>query len=261
MSQMSADPGGVLLQRDAPPPRRDRRGVIALVLIGVGLLLFALIQISRGSDDEGFDGPAEVSATQPNSSTTGQPAPDTTVVSEGAGRLPPIADSTIPSATTAIPGTVPPADLEAALADPNFFVAWLPELRSKPAPDWVQLPRPARALVHLGHLTLGDPRDRRKEPEEFPLPQGTPIPMRIEHSIEIDAPVERVWGLTIDVESWPGFTPTMESVERLNSEPLAVGSRVRVKQPQSLPRAKGRYLIDGADSGLPPGGRSKESAA
>lgn len=55
--------------------------------------------------------------------------------------------------------------------------------------------------------------------------------MRIEHRIEIVAPVTRVWELTLDVESWPEHTPTMTSVERLDTGPLAVGSRVRIKQP------------------------------
>ena len=55
--------------------------------------------------------------------------------------------------------------------------------------------------------------------------------MRIEHRIEIDAPPSRVWELTIDVETWPQHTPTMESVERLDTEPLAVGSQARIKQP------------------------------
>ncbi len=55
--------------------------------------------------------------------------------------------------------------------------------------------------------------------------------MRIEHTIEIDAPIERVWETTLDVESWPKHTPTIESVERLDDGPIAVGSRARIKQP------------------------------
>jgi uncharacterized membrane protein len=55
--------------------------------------------------------------------------------------------------------------------------------------------------------------------------------MRIEHSIDITAPIERVWDLTMDVEAWPGLTPTITRVERLDSGPLAVGSRARIKQP------------------------------
>jgi uncharacterized membrane protein len=55
--------------------------------------------------------------------------------------------------------------------------------------------------------------------------------MRIENSIEIAAPVSRVWDLTIDVESWPEHTPTVTSVELLDDGPLAVGSSARIKQP------------------------------
>jgi len=54
--------------------------------------------------------------------------------------------------------------------------------------------------------------------------------MRIEHSIEIDEPIERVWELTLDVEAWPEHTPSMTSVELLD-DPLLVGSRARIKQP------------------------------
>ena len=55
--------------------------------------------------------------------------------------------------------------------------------------------------------------------------------MKIEHTIDIDASPERVWALTLDVESWPLHTPTMESVERLDDGPLAVGSKALIKQP------------------------------
>lgn len=55
--------------------------------------------------------------------------------------------------------------------------------------------------------------------------------MRIEHTIDIAATPERVWELTLDIESWPRYTPTMDSVERLDSGPLAVGARARIKQP------------------------------
>lgn len=60
--------------------------------------------------------------------------------------------------------------------------------------------------------------------------------MNIEHTIDIDAPVERVWELTLDIESWPDHTPTMTSIERLDDRPLAVGSAVRIKQPAQRER-------------------------
>lgn len=55
--------------------------------------------------------------------------------------------------------------------------------------------------------------------------------MRIEHTIDIAAPAERVWDLTLDVERWPQLTPTITSVERLDAGPMAVGSQARIKQP------------------------------
>jgi uncharacterized membrane protein len=55
--------------------------------------------------------------------------------------------------------------------------------------------------------------------------------MRIEHTIDVNAPVERVWALTIDIESWPATTPTMSAVERLDDGPIRPGSTARVKQP------------------------------
>jgi uncharacterized membrane protein len=55
--------------------------------------------------------------------------------------------------------------------------------------------------------------------------------MRIEHTTDIKAPVDRVWALTEDIESWPAVTPTMTSVTRLDHGDLQVASSARVKQP------------------------------
>jgi uncharacterized membrane protein len=55
--------------------------------------------------------------------------------------------------------------------------------------------------------------------------------MRFENELQIDAPVPVVWQLTVDVEGWPQTTPTTTSVERLDTGPIQVGSRARVKQP------------------------------
>lgn len=55
--------------------------------------------------------------------------------------------------------------------------------------------------------------------------------MDIKHTLEIAAPLEEVWALTIDVERWPELTPTMISVERLDGGPIELGSRARIKQP------------------------------
>ena len=56
--------------------------------------------------------------------------------------------------------------------------------------------------------------------------------MRVDHSLEISAPIETVWALTEDVERWPELTPTtMTSVERLDTGPIRAGSTARIKQP------------------------------
>ena len=58
----------------------------------------------------------------------------------------------------------------------------------------------------------------------------------ISHELEIAAPIERVWDLTLDIERWPELTPTITSVERLEVGPLAVGSSARLVQPRHSPR-------------------------
>jgi uncharacterized membrane protein len=56
--------------------------------------------------------------------------------------------------------------------------------------------------------------------------------MRYETSVLIDAPVEVVWRLTMDVTAWPTMTPTMTRVVRLDDGPLRIGSQARIKQPR-----------------------------
>lgn len=55
--------------------------------------------------------------------------------------------------------------------------------------------------------------------------------MKVEHSIQIETPLDVVWDVTLDVERWPSWTPTMESLHRVDEGPFGVGSSVRIKQP------------------------------
>jgi uncharacterized membrane protein len=57
----------------------------------------------------------------------------------------------------------------------------------------------------------------------------------METKIEIAAHQSVVWEALVDVEDWPRWTESIDTVERLDDGPLELGSRARVKQPGMPP--------------------------
>ncbi len=54
----------------------------------------------------------------------------------------------------------------------------------------------------------------------------------VEVTVDIAATVEDVWAVLVDVERWPEWTRSMSEVKLLDAEALALGVRVRIKQPR-----------------------------
>jgi carbon monoxide dehydrogenase subunit G len=52
--------------------------------------------------------------------------------------------------------------------------------------------------------------------------------MRFESSIEINAPVNKVWAMIDKLEEWPQWMPSIKKIERVSKGPLAVGSQLSV---------------------------------
>lgn len=56
--------------------------------------------------------------------------------------------------------------------------------------------------------------------------------MVLEDTIEIDAPGDRVWQVTVDVEAWPKWAPAMERIQREDHGDFKLGSTALIKQKQ-----------------------------
>jgi len=52
--------------------------------------------------------------------------------------------------------------------------------------------------------------------------------MRFSSSVEINAPVEKVWALVDRLEEWPQWMPSIKKIERVSEGPLTVGSQLSV---------------------------------
>jgi carbon monoxide dehydrogenase subunit G len=52
--------------------------------------------------------------------------------------------------------------------------------------------------------------------------------MKFESSIEINAPVEKVWTLVDNLEEWHKWMPSIKKIERVSNGPLTVGSQLSV---------------------------------
>ena len=55
--------------------------------------------------------------------------------------------------------------------------------------------------------------------------------LKLESVLHIDAPLDVVWAVTEDVERWPEWTPTVESVRRVSQGSFEIGSTALLKLP------------------------------
>ena len=53
-----------------------------------------------------------------------------------------------------------------------------------------------------------------------------------EHTVQIEADPDRVWEVLMDVKFWPEWTASMTWLAPVETDPLALGSEVQVKQPR-----------------------------
>jgi uncharacterized membrane protein len=56
--------------------------------------------------------------------------------------------------------------------------------------------------------------------------------VRFEESVEIDAPIDRVWTTFTDFEKWPSWTASVRAIESIDGGPLRLGMRLRITQPR-----------------------------
>lgn len=64
------------------------------------------------------------------------------------------------------------------------------------------------------------------------VPQSHDVAMEQTITVDIDAPVERVWQVLTDIDRWPEWTDSVTSARRLDSGDLRPGSRAELVQPR-----------------------------
>jgi uncharacterized membrane protein len=71
-------------------------------------------------------------------------------------------------------------------------------------------------------------------------PQARSFQLKLTDELLIQAPVEFVWNVTVDVESWPRWTPTVTSVKIISKGEFGLGSRALLKQPM---QAEAEWIV------------------
>lgn len=73
--------------------------------------------------------------------------------------------------------------------------------------------------------------------------------MDFHYAVRIDAKPARVFEALVDVEDWPNWTASIDSVTRIDSGELVLGSRALVRQPK-LPKAEWKVTEIDPDRGF-----------
>lgn len=55
--------------------------------------------------------------------------------------------------------------------------------------------------------------------------------IQISHEIDISSTLETAWHVTIDVQTWPKWSPTITRAQQIGSDALMTGNHFRLKQP------------------------------
>ncbi|APE19784.1 MULTISPECIES: SRPBCC family protein [Streptomyces] len=112
---------------------------------------------------------------------------------------------------TRAPRTTPNSRLRAALFAVPAVLGLLGAAAAPAAPS----PAPSTGLRAIAPLTC---RGQGVDPD---------APVRHRTEIVIDAPLRTIWKLQTDVENWPSWQPSVESVDRLGHGPLRPGAAFR----------------------------------